>query len=318
MKAYIIKRLILIIPTIFFVTLIVFMTVRFIPGDAVDIMSTMLLRTSEVEDPTEAIREELGLDLPIYVQYGRWMGGVFKGDLGDSLWTSIPVTENLIRRIPVSLELGILGIIIAVIIGLPIGIYSAIRQETWGDYVSRTFAILCIAVPHFWLGTIVMVYPAIWWKWSPPLMYIPFWEDPLANLGMFIIPSIIVGMWLSGNIMRFTRTMMLEVLRQDYIRTAWAKGLRERVVIIRHALKNALIPIVTWIALLIPVTLGGEIVVESIFGLPGLGLAMVEAIGMRDYPIISAINLFIAALVLGVNVVVDLTYAWIDPRIKYK
>jgi peptide/nickel transport system permease protein len=228
------------------------------------------------------------------------------------------VAEEIAGRLPVTLELGLLSLIIGLLISIPIGVHSAIRQDTIGDYISRTIAVLFISIPSFWTGTLVMVYPSIWWGWSLPMKLIPFFEDPIGNLGMFIIPAMIMGLVMMGTSMRMTRTMMLEVLRQDYIRTAWAKGLSERVVISRHALKNALIPVVTIYGAQLTILVGGVVVVEQIFCLPGMGLLLLESLNQRDYPMISGINLVIATFVLFVNLGVDVTYAWLDPRIHYK
>ena len=319
MRSYIIRRLLLIIPTILIVSTIVFLGIRLIPGDVVDYMATMIYQYGTgAGDPREAIRQNLGLDVPLHVQFGRWLVGIAKGDLGVSLWTSTSVTEGILTRLPVSLEVGSLAILISLMIAVPVGIYSGMRPETGGDYVLRSFAILAIAVPSFWLGTMVMIYPAIWWKWSPPMFYVRFFADPVANLNLVIVPAILQGLWLSGITMRFTRTMMLEVLRQDYIRTSWAKGLSEKVVIIRHVLKNTLIPLITMLGLQLPVLIGGAVVVEEIFGLPGLGSYLVRALEKRDYPIVSGINLFMAGFVLLVNVIIDISYAWLDPRIRYR
>ena len=222
------------------------------------------------------------------------------------------------HRFPVSFELGLLGMVVALLIAFPIGIYSAIHQDTVGDYLARSFAIACIAVPGFWVATMVVVYPSIWWGWTPPVEYIPFVNDPPANLKQFIIPALILGMLTSGTTMRMTRTMMLEVLRQDYVRTAWAKGLRERMVIMRHALKNALIPVITIVGMNVPVIVGGAVILEQIFTLPGLGRLMLDAIAKRDYTIISGLNLVVASFVLVANIAVDLTYAYLDPRVKYR
>jgi peptide/nickel transport system permease protein len=211
-----------------------------------------------------------------------------------------------------------MAMITALIIALPIGTYSAIRQDTGGDYVGRSIAILCISLPGFWLGTMVIVFPSVWWNWTPSMEYIPFLSDPGTNLVQFIIPAVIMGMVMSGNTMRMTRTMMLEVLRQDYIRTAWSKGLAERVVVTRHALKNALIPVVTIVGLQVPILIGGTAIMEQIFVLPGVGRYLVEALGRRDYPILSGINLIMASFVLVVNLVVDVIYAYLDPRIQYR
>jgi len=316
MSTYIIRRLLLVIPTLFLVTLFVFFSVRLIPGDVVDLMIEEQQGVETVS--REELEHSLGLDLPIHVQYGEWMSGVLRGSLGVSLWTGRRVTQEIINRLPVSFELGLLAIVIALIIAIPIGVYSAIRQDTGGDYVARSFAIACIALPSFWVGTMVVVFPSIWWHWSPPVTLIPFITDPLGNLGMFIIPSAILGMVMSGTTMRMTRTMMLEVLRQDYIRTAWSKGLKEKIVIIRHAMKNALIPVVTIIGLQLPITIGGSVVLEKIFCLPGIGWLIIDAINSRDYAIVSGINLFMATFVLCINLLVDLTYAYLDPRVHYR
>lgn len=330
MTSYVIRRLALIIPTLFLVTMIVFLLARFIPGNIIDLMVAEMSAEGTVttEVTAETVKHALGLDVPIHIQYGRWLGvwqdegggytGVLQFNLGDSMWSGRAVTRELVSKIPISLELGIMAIITALLISIPIGVYSAIRQDTGGDYLGRTFAILAISVPGFWLGTMVVVYPSIWWGWSPPLNYIHFVENPIENLKQFILPAVLMGMVMSGTTMRMTRTMMLEVLRQDYIRTAWSKGLKERVVVVRHALKNALIPVVTVAAGMVPVLIGGSAVMESIFTLPGVGRYLLSALSARDYPIISGINLTMGLLVLVLNLVVDLTYAWLDPRVSYQ
>jgi peptide/nickel transport system permease protein len=315
LSAYVIRRLLLIIPTLFIVTIIVYLTARLIPGSVIDLMVAEQL-LPEPQQRQELVHE-LGLDIPMHIQYVHWLGDVFRGDLGNSLWTKVPVIDEVSTRLPVSTELGLLALIIGQIIALPIGVYSAIRQDSAGDYVGRSLAIMCIAVPSFWLGTMIMVFPAIWWGWTPPMKYIPLFDDPVGNIGQFILPSIILGMVLSGTTMRMTRTMMLEVLRQDYIRTAWAKGLSERTVVMRHALKNALIPVVTIVGMQLPLLIGGSVVLEQIFCLPGIGQYLLKVINQRDYPVISGINLIMAVFVLIMNLLVDLTYAYLDPRIHY-
>ena len=319
MRAYIIRRLLLIIPTLFLLTILVFLSVRFLPGDVIDAM----LGRMEYDQPgtidREALERMLGLDVPGYVQYARWLGRIFlHGSLGESLMGRGAVEEQIIDRLPVTVELGLLAIVIGLVIALPVGIYSAIRQDTAADHAGRSVAIIGLATPNFWLGIMVMIYPAIWWGWSPPLELIPFSEDPLENLEMFLIPSLILGTASAAAIMRLTRTMMLEVLRQDYIRTAWSKGLRERVVIIRHTIKNALIPVVTLIGLQLPILVGGSVIMENIFNLPGLGRLMLVALNDRDYPLISGINLFFATAVIAANLITDLFYAFLDPRVRYK
>ena len=318
MRAYVIRRLLLIIPTLFILSVLVFLSVRFIPGDIVDVMVASDMNLMYGVD-REVVLRALGLDVPVYVQYGRWLEGIFlHGTLGNSLLGAWTVEERILGRLPVTLEIGFLAIVIGLVIGVPIGIYSAVRQDTAADYVGRTVAIFGLATPNFWLGIMVMIYPAIWWGWAPPMRLIPLSDDLLGNLEMFIIPSLILGTALSAATMRMTRTMMLEVLRQDYIRTAWSKGLRERVVVMRHAIKNALIPVVTLIGLQLPVVVGGAVIMENIFNLPGLGRLMLTALSDRDYPVISGINLFFATVVVAINLVIDLIYGYLDPRVRYR
>ncbi len=327
MRTYIIRRLLLTIPTLFLASLIIFFIIRLVPGDIIDAM----IADAEVTSPGEyraAVEKALGVDVPIPTQYGRWVGvlpgadggfsGLFQGNLGKSLWTGTTVLGEIAARWPVTLELGLLGLIVAQLVSLPIGIYSALRQDSVGDYIGRSLAIFCIAVPGFWIATLVIVFPSIWWGYMPPIMYIPFTEDPIGNLRMFIVPSIVLGMAMSGTTMRLTRTMMLEVLRQDYIRTAWAKGLKERVVVIRHALKNALIPVITIIGLQVPIMIGGTVIIEQIFCLPGMGRLLIAATLQRDYTVVSGAMFFFGASLVIINLMVDLTYGFLDPRIRYK
>jgi len=325
MSSYLVRRLLLVIPTLLLASFIVFSMIRLIPGDVVN---QMVMERATVggyhhegadEEMRVKIRHDLGLDVPIYVQYGRWLGDlVLRGDLGYSLWKETKVTDEIAARIPVTLELAFMALVASSLIAFPIAIFSAIRQDTVLDYMGRSLAIICIAVPSFWIGTMVMVFPPIWWGWSPPVDLIRFVDDPLGNLQMFIIPAVLLGMMLSGITMRWLRTMMLEVLRQDYIRTAWSKGLRERVVITRHALKNALIPVITLWGLQIRGLIGGTVIIEQIFCLPGLGRLTLEAIFKRDYTIVSGVMISLAVFILLLNVLVDLSYSWVDPRIRYK
>ncbi len=318
MRTYIIRRLLLMIPSIFIITVIVFGLVRMIPGNAVDQLFAEMASTGKSGLNREDIERMLGLDVPVHVQYGRWITGVLQGDLGTTIrGGSTPITEKIVARLPVTFELGLIAILVGLLISLPIGILSAIRQDSFGDYVARGLAILFISIPSFWMATVVMVYPALWWGWSPPMDYISFTEDPLGNLGLLIIPATILGFVLSGTTMRMMRAMMLEVLRQDYIRTAWAKGFTEKLVVIRHALKNALIPVVTLVGYQVPILVGGAVIIEQIFTLPGIGRLLVDALSQRDYPVVSAVNLVIGTIVLVINLLVDLTYAYLDPRIRY-
>jgi len=314
------------IPTVFLASLIIFFAIRLVPGNIIDVMAEQMGYVTHLD--RGEIAHRLGLDVSVLTQYGRWVGvwpqedgsfsGVFQGSLGNSLWLDTPVIDDIAPRWPVTVELGILALIVAQLIALPIGIFSALRQDTTGDYIARSFAILCIAVPSFWIGTMVIVFPSIWWGYSPPIIIIPFTEDPIGNLKMFVVPAIVLGMALSGVTMRMTRTMMLEVLRQDYIRTAWAKGLRERVVVIRHALKNALIPVVTLVGLQLPLLVGGTVIIEQIFCLPGMGRLIIDATNDRDYTIVSGVMLLFAIALVLINLLVDLTYGYLDPRVHYK
>ncbi|MDE0026758.1 MAG: ABC transporter permease, partial [Spirochaetaceae bacterium] len=314
MRAYVIRRILLVIPTLFIVTVLVFLSVRFIPGDIIDVMTARMTATQSGTIDEEALKRQLGLDKPVYAQYAKWIGDiVLRGTLGRSLYSgslgSATVEQKLAGRVGVTVELGLLAILTGVIIAVPIGIYSAIRQYTVADYAGRAVAIFGLATPNFWLGLMVMIYPAIWWGWTPPLTHVRFTEDPWANLGMLIIPAVILGTYLAASTMRMTRTMMLEVLRQDYVRTSWAKGLAERTVVLRHAVKNALIPVVTLVALQLPIIAGGSVIIENIFNLPGLGSLMLSALNARDYPVVSGVNLLFASVVVVINLGTDLTYA---------
>ena len=320
MRDYIIRRLLLMIPTLLLISFIVFLMVRFIPGDVVElmVMEHAQQQAGQVELDVEAMRATMGLDQPIYVQYGEWMSDVAHGNLGESLWTGRALTQMLVERLPVTFELGLLAFLIAQLIAFPVGIYSAIRQDTLGDYLGRSGAIIGLATPNFWLATMVMVFPAIWWGWSPPVCYTPFLDAPITNLKLFIIPAILLGTAMSAVTMRMLRTTMLEVLRQDYIRTAWSKGLRERVVVMRHALRNSLIPVVTIVSGQIPIMIGGTVIMENIFSLPGIGRLFFDAIVTRDYTIVSGLNLVLAGVGLFIILATDLSYAYLDPRVRYR
>ena len=323
MRAYVIRRILLVIPALFIVTVLVFLSVRFIPGDIIDVMTARMTATQSGTIDEEALKRRLGLDKPVYAQYAKWIGDiVLRGTLGRSLYSgslgSATVEQKLAGRVGVTVELGLLAILTGVIIAVPIGIYSAIRQYTVADYAGRAVAIFGLATPNFWLGLMVMIYPAIWWGWTPPLTYVGFTEDPLGNLSILIIPALILGTYLAASTMRMTRTMMLEVLRQDYVRTAWAKGVGERRVVLRHAVKNALIPVVTLVALQMPIIAGGSVIIENIFNLPGLGSLMLSALNARDYPVVSGVNLLFASVVVVINLGTDLTYALLDPRVRYE
>jgi peptide/nickel transport system permease protein len=319
MQAYLIRRLLALVPTLFFASVIVFVTVRLIPGDIIDLMLSQNDIGASAKMGREQLEKALGLDQPMWLQYGRWVGSILvHGDFGKSLWQNTPVREYLFARLPITFELGLMALIVALSIAIPIGVYSAMRQDSGGDYVARSFSILMLAVPSFWIGTMVMVFPSLWWGWSPPIQFTPFSVDPLKNLSQMITPAIILGFGLSALTMRLTRTMMLEVLRQDYIRTAWAKGLSEKLVVVRHALRNALIPVVTLIGLQAPLLIGGAVIMEQIFVIPGMGLLLLDAVSQRDYPIITGVFLIVGVAVMFINLIVDLSYGLLDPKVRYR
>jgi peptide/nickel transport system permease protein len=267
----------------------------------------------------DALRKELGLDRPVYVQYAEWVSGiVLRGDFGRSYWTRQPILDEFVRRFPVTLELAVLTILVSVVIGILIGIVSAVRQDTVSDYVGRILAILALSVPYFGLAVLVVVLPSIYFKWTPVYTYVPFTTDPLENLKILAFPALVFGVTRAGPIMRIMRSSLLEVLRQDYIRTAWSKGLTERAIILRHALKNAMIPVISLVGLQTPLYIGGSVIIEAIFRLPGVGLFFFEALTRLDYPVVQSVNLIVAAMVVGLNLLIDLSYAFLDPRIRYR
>ena len=290
------------------------MIVRLVPGNIVELI--LAERPYATPEAKAQIEKDLGLDTPIPVQFVKYLGNVLQGDLGQSYWTSRPVTDELRTRLPVTLELGLYSILLGLMVAMPVGLLSAVRQDTIPDYVARSFAIFAISVPYFFTATLLIVFPPMW-GWAPPLIFKGWTEGPLQHLYYFFFPALLLGVALAGGVMRITRTMMLEVLRQDYIRTAWSKGLRERSVIMRHALKNAFIPVVTVIGLQVGAALGGTIILESIFNMPGIGRYLVGAIFQRDYPSIQGVVLVLAIVVVFVNLFVDVTYAFLDPRIRY-
>jgi len=313
MRKYVLRRLLVAIPSLLIASLFVFSLPRMIPGDVVQLMLDERAYGKDLED----LRAKLGLDRPIYVQYFEWLGRVVTGDLGESLWTKRPVLEELIRRVPVTLELGLLALFFAVVIALPIGVLAAARQDSVADYILRSLAIIGLSVPGFWKATLVVLLPAIWWGWSPPIHYTEFGKDPWQHLVQFSVPAFILAIASSAGIMRLTRAQLLEVLRQDYVRTAWSKGLTERVVVLKHSLKNAIIPVVTVLGLQVSGILGGTVIFESIFGLPGMGRFLFDAVTQRDYPVIQGVNLLIVCVVVVMNLIVDACYVWLDPRIRY-
>lgn len=294
------------------------MGVRFLPGDVID----QILADYGPTDPELRFRLEarygLGggfMDWP--GQYVQWLGEIVRGDFGNSFINNRPIAETLRNRIPVTFELGAMAMVISVFIAIPVGVVSAVWQDKLVDHVSRSFAIIFLAIPAFWAGQMVIVFGFKWFGWTPPLQFQYFWENPVENIKLLWIPAVILAAALSGSVMRLTRSTMLEVLRQDFVRTARAKGLGERSVVIKHALRNAVLPVITVIGLQTGVLIGGTVILETIFSLPGMGLWLLQSMSSRDYPVVQAVTLIAAVVVVSVNVLVDLSYVFIDPRIKY-
>ncbi len=316
MRMYIARRFLHGLLVVWLVSLVIFSLVRILPGDAV------IMQLDQAAAPTPEIlaraRQELGLERPFLVQYRSWITSAVQGDLGRSLITRRPVTQELLKRINLTSHLAVMSIIVAMLIALPIGVLSAVKQDTASDYIARFLAILGLSLPDFWLATVIITFLAIWVQWIPPIGFAPLWEDPARCLGQLLIPALIIGARLAAVSMRMTRSSLLEVLRQDYIRTARAKGARERAVIVRHALKNAFIPVITVIGQQFSVLLGGTVIVEFIFLQPGVGSLMLDAVLLRDYTLIQGAVLFFAVVIVVTNLLVDLSYAWLDPRIRYR
>jgi peptide/nickel transport system permease protein len=315
MSRYLIQRLISVVPTLLLLLLLVVVMVRIIPGDIVDIMLSEQGGARNVD--RQAIEARLGIDDPLPVQYLKYASGVLQGDLGRSLWDQRPVAQLVFRRLPVTLEIAFLAMCISVVLAIAFGVLAAIRQDSPLDYGPRAAAVLGLSVPDFVLGTALLVLPAIWWHKTVPLVWHSFSDDPKLHLQQIALPVLVVGVRLSASVMRLTRTMMLEVQRQDYTRTAWAKGLSERVVVLRHGLKNALIPVVTLLGLELAVLISGIVVMESIFAIPGVGRLLLESISSRDYPVVQGITVIIGTLVIFVNLLIDLSYAYLDPRVRF-
>ncbi|MGE0542467.1 MAG: ABC transporter permease [Dehalococcoidia bacterium] len=316
MGSYLLRRLGLAAITILGVSFLTFSSVRLIPGDVVDVLSSGS-GVTHVEGK-EALRRQLGLDRPLPVQYVAWMSKIVRGDFGRSLISNDSVAANIWSRMPVSLELGIIATCFGFLIGVPIGIISAMRQDTWLDYALRSVSVGMLAIPGYWIATLVIVYGALWFGWTPPIIYIPFKEDPWGNIRQFLLPAALLGITGSASLMRLTRTTMLEVLRQDYVRTAWSKGLSERVVVLRHALRNALIPVVTLMGLSLATIAGGTVIFEQIFNLPGMGRYLFLSVNQRDYPAVQGVVLVFAAIVVLANLLTDIAYGILDPRIRYQ
>src|SRR6185436_1250796 len=316
MYKYVARRLLLAIPVLLLSSLIVFSLMRVMPGDA---LLVLMGESGNVSAKDLAkLKKDLGLDLPYYEQYGLWLWQMVSFNPGYSIFTNEPIPVALKKAIPVTVELATLAMVLGLLIAIPIGVLSATRQDQTSDYVGRVVAVSGLSIPDFWLGTLVITFAAIWFHWIPPIGYTSLWEDPWRNLQQFLLPAAVLGFRLSAATMRMTRSTVLEVLREDYVRTAWAKGLAGRIVVYKHALKNALIPVVTIIVGQLGVLLAGTVVVETIFALPGMGRLTVEAILFRDYPVVQTNVMLVAGTLVTLNLLVDMTYAWLDPRIRYR
>jgi peptide/nickel transport system permease protein len=316
MYKYVIRRMLLVIPVLLLSSLVVFGLMRVMPGDA---LTALMGESGNVgERELAKLRKDLGLDRPYHEQYALWVWQMVSLNPGHSIFTNEPIAVSLRKAIPVTLELAALAMVIGIAIAVPVGVLSATRQDSTSDYVGRVVAVSGLSFPDFWLGTLVITFAAIWFHWIPPIGYVSLWEAPWKNLQQFVLPAAVLGFRLSAATMRMTRSTVLEVLREDYVRTAWAKGLGGRIVVYKHALKNALIPVVTIIGGQLGVLLAGTVVVETIFALPGMGRLTVEAILFRDYPVVQTNVMLVAGTLVTLNLVVDLTYAWLDPRIRYR
>ncbi len=319
MKTYIVKRCFLFVPTLIIVTVLVFAILRVVPGDP----AVLILGGEEGEDDYSEqqladLRAKLGTDKPIYEQYIRWVGRMLRGDFGTSyFYEGDQVIDDIKHRLPVTIELGLMSLIMASIVAIPLGVLSAIKQDTVGDYVTRVITIAGIALPNFWVGVMTIFFLVLFFGWAPPLDYKNVWDDPWNNFQQLVFPAIALGTSNMAFIARITRSAMLEVLHEDYIRTARSKGLREGTVISRHALRNALLPVVTLTGYEFGRLISGTVIIEVIFLLPGMGRLLITAITSRDFPVIQAIVVMIAVVVLLLNLVLDLTYAWLNPRIRY-
>jgi peptide/nickel transport system permease protein len=316
MYKYAIRRLILAIPVLVLSSLIVFGLMRVMPGDA---LTALMGESGNVgERELQKLRKDLGLDRPYYQQYLIWAWQMLSLNPGDSIFTNEPIMVALKKSVPVTIELAALAMVLGLVIAIPIGVLSATHQDQASDYAGRLVAVSGLSLPDFWLGTLIITFAAIWFHWIPPIGYVSIWDSPWRNLQQFLLPAAVLGYRLAAATMRMTRSTVLEVLREDYVRTAWAKGLEGRIVVYKHALKNALIPVVTIVGGQLGTLLAGTVIVETIFALPGMGRLTVEAILFRDYPVVQTNVMLVAATLVALNLIVDLTYAWLDPRIKYQ
>ncbi len=319
MSKYIIRRIIYLVPVIFGVSIITFLLLRVMPGD----VAVVALGTNATEESLADFRHAHNLDEPLFDyrppfgQYGQWVGSFFTGDFGESYYSRTPVRDEIARRLPVTLQLAVMSLIFTLVPAIPIGVIAAMRPNSPADLVARTAAVLGLSIPVFWLGTLFILLPAIWFNWTPPFGHVSFFDDPVKNLQQFTLPALAMSIPSMAGIVRLVRSSVLEVLRQDYVRTARSKGLRESIVIWRHVLKNGLIPVVTVVGMALGGLLGGAVIVESIFALPGVGLLGLQAILGRDYLTVQSLVMLGAFLVVIMNLLTDISYVWFDPRIRY-
>ncbi|MBI4307475.1 MAG: ABC transporter permease [Chloroflexi bacterium] len=319
MQAYIVRRLLLFVPVLLLVSLIIFTVMRVAPGDvAILVLSGPEGEGSYSPEDLEKVRRQLGLDKPLVQQYVDWITGLVRLDAGISLYKKVPVMEEIGRRLPLTLELAVLTLLVSLALALPLGIISALRQNTWLDYLIRVVSIGGITMPSFWVGSLIILFLVLAFRWLPPMEYVPLTKNPGANLLQLAFPALAMGYFYAAVVSRMTRSTMLEVLRQDYVRTAWSKGLSERLVVVRHALKNALLPVITISGFQFGTLLGGTVIMEFLFALPGLGSALIDGITFRDYPMVQTIVLLVAIFFSLVNLGVDLVYGLVDPRIRYR
>lgn len=315
MRAYMLKRILSLVPTLIGVTILVFLMIRLIPGTVVD---QMIGTEARVDESTKAaMRAYFGLDQPLHIQYLNWVGGVLIGDFGNSWRSGLPVGKMIFDRLAVTAELGLLALGVSLLVGIPLGTLSAIKENTTLDHVVRVVSLFSLSVPIFWQAAMLILALSLWFNWVPPVDYASPIKDPVGNVMQMLLPSIVLGTVVAAQVMRMTRSSLLEVLRNDYVRTARAKGLAEKLVVSRHAFKNALIPIITVIGVQVGYLLGGAVVTEQVFTMPGVGRLVLNAVYERDYPLVQGTILFIALLFMLSNLIVDLLYAYLDPRIRY-
>jgi peptide/nickel transport system permease protein len=317
MTRYFVKRFLLMIPTLIGVAALIFFLMRVVPGDIVELRFAGE-RGQVSQEVLVKERARFGLDQPLWQQFAQWMWGLVRLDFGTSMWTGAPILQEIKLRFALSLQLAIMATVVAVALAIPLGVFAALKQDTWVDYAVRIFSIAGIATPSFWLGIVMILVFLVVFRWLPPMVYTPLWVNPWQNLAQLIWPALAVGYRYSAVATRMTRSAMLEVLREDYIRTARAKGLVEKLILSRHALKNAMLPVLTVVGLEFAFLLGGLVVTEQVFNLNGLGLLFVQAVARRDYTLTQALVLLVAAFFIVVNFAMDVMYAWLDPRIRYR